>query len=51
MLPFYGIKDEFERLKVIQSGTVHKLVKLMQTCNWKSLADRIDDFDSRYPKF
>lgn len=47
MLPFYGVKDESERLKVIQSRAVHKLVKLMQTCNWKSLADRMDDFDSK----
>jgi len=47
MLPFYGIKDESERLKIIQSGAVHQLVKLMQTCNWKSLADRMDDFDSK----
>lgn len=45
MLPFYGVKDELERKKVIQSGAVHKLVKLIQTCNWKSLADRMDEFD------
>ena len=47
MLPFYGVKDEAERLKVIQSRAVHQLVKLMQTCNWKSLADRMDVFDSK----
>lgn len=45
MLPFYGVKDEHERRKVIQSGAVHKTVKLIQTCNWKSLADKMDDFD------
>lgn len=47
MLPFYGVKDEAERLKVIQSKAMHKLVKLMQTCKWKSLADSMDDFDRK----
>jgi Fe-S-cluster containining protein len=49
MLPFYGVKDESERRKTIQSGTVHKLVKLIQTCHWKSLAERMDDFDKNKP--
>lgn len=49
MLPFYGLKDELERKKVIQSGAVHKLVKLIQTCNWKSLADKMDEFDRKSP--
>jgi len=47
MLPFYGVKDESERRKVIQTGAVHKLVKLMQTCNWESLSDKMDEFDRR----
>jgi len=47
MLPFYGVKDESERRKVIQSGAMHKLVKLMQTCNWESLSDKMDEFDRR----
>jgi Fe-S-cluster containining protein len=47
MLPFYGVKDEIKQRKVIQSGAVHQLVKLIQTCNWKSLADRMDDFDNK----
>lgn len=45
MLPFYGVNDESERQRLIQRGSVHKLVKLIQTCNWKTLADRMDDFD------
>ncbi|MGB9715131.1 MAG: YkgJ family cysteine cluster protein [Thermodesulfovibrionales bacterium] len=45
MLPFYGVKDESERRKAIKSGAIHKMVKLIQTCNWKSLADKMDDFD------
>ncbi len=45
MLPFYGVKDESERRKAIKSGAIHKIVKLIQTCNWNTLADRMDDFD------
>jgi Fe-S-cluster containining protein len=44
MLPFYGIEDEKERWKIIESGAVHNVVKLMQTCNWKSLADKMEEF-------
>ena len=45
MLPFYGVKDESERRKIIEKGAVHQVVKLMQTCNWKSLADKMVEFD------
>ncbi|MBM4135203.1 MAG: hypothetical protein FJ241_00005 [Nitrospira sp.] len=45
MLPFYGIEKKAERLKVIQNRTVHTMVKLMQTCNWKSLAEKMDNFE------
>ena len=49
MLPFYGVNDESERWKVIENKAVHKLVKLIQTCNWNSLADKMDDFDRMKP--
>lgn len=49
MLPFYGVNEETERRKVIQNGSVHQLVKLIQTCNWKTLADRMDEFDKNKP--
>jgi Fe-S-cluster containining protein len=45
MLPFYGVEDEKERWRIIESGAVHQVVKLMQTCNWKSLADKMDEFE------
>ncbi len=45
MLPFYGVHDERERWRIIESGAVHQVVKLMQTCNWKSLADKMEEFD------
>jgi uncharacterized protein len=47
MLPFYGVQDEKERWKMIESGAVHQVVKLMQTCNWKSLSDRMEEFERK----
>jgi hypothetical protein len=41
------VNDESERQRLIQRGSVHKLVKLIQTCNWQTLADRMDDFERR----
>jgi len=50
MLPFYGVEDENERWRIIESGAVHQVVKLMQTCNWKSLADKMDEFEAKNKK-
>jgi Fe-S-cluster containining protein len=45
MLPFYGVEDEKERWRIIESDLVHQVVQLMQTCNWKSLAARMAEFE------
>jgi Fe-S-cluster containining protein len=45
MLPFYGVEDEKKRWKIIESGAVHQVVKLMQSCNWKSLAEKMEEFE------
>lgn len=45
MLPFYGVKEESERMKIVEKGSMHAMVKLIQTCNWKSLADRMEEFE------
>jgi Fe-S-cluster containining protein len=47
MLPFYGVEKESERWKIIERGAVHQMVKLIQTCNWKSLAGKMEDFDRK----
>jgi hypothetical protein len=47
MLPFYGVEDENERWRMIGSGAVHQVVKLMQTCNWKSLAEKMEEFERK----
>jgi Fe-S-cluster containining protein len=45
MLPFYGVEGEQERWKIIEAGAVHQVVKLLQSCNWKSLAEKMEEFD------
>ncbi len=45
MLPFYGVEKESERWKIIESGSVHQVVKLLQTCKWKTLADKMEEFE------
>jgi len=50
MLPFYGVKAETDRKKVVERGSMHSMVKLMQTCKWKSLSERMEEFDKRGSK-
>ncbi len=45
MLPFYGIEKELERIKIVETGAFHRMAKELHTFNWKSLADKMHDFD------
>jgi Fe-S-cluster containining protein len=45
LLPFYGIKNSGERKRMIQSGEVHRLVKVLQEYDWPKLAERMQTFD------
>jgi Fe-S-cluster containining protein len=47
MLPFYGVESESERWKIVEKGAIHQVVKLMQTCNWQSLAEKMEEFERR----
>ena len=48
LLPFYGIKKSSERKCMIQSGEVHRLVKVLQEYDWPKLAERMQAFDMRH---
>lgn len=48
MLPFYGVEKESERIKIIERGDFHKMVKELQACNWKELAEKMERFESRF---
>lgn len=45
MLPFYGVKNKAERRKMIKTGGMHQLAKVMRELNWSTLADKMDAFD------
>ncbi|MEW6570261.1 MAG: YkgJ family cysteine cluster protein [Nitrospirota bacterium] len=45
MLPFYGVTDESLRWRIIERSSLHMTVKLIQTCNWRSLAERMEEFE------
>ncbi|MCW8929809.1 MAG: YkgJ family cysteine cluster protein [Gammaproteobacteria bacterium] len=45
MLPFYGIKNKAERRKMIKTGGMHQMAKVMRDLNWSSLPDKMDAFE------
>jgi len=47
MLPFYGIDKESERIKIIETGAFHRMVKELHACNWKELAERMERLDRK----
>jgi len=48
MLPFYGVTDPKQQQQVIQSGQLHQLARVLQECNWASVADKMDAYDARH---
>ncbi len=50
MLPFYGyVKDDVKR-EVIRQALMHGHAQVLQTLNWKELAERMDDYDRQKKK-
>lgn len=47
MLPFYGVKHKAERRRMIESGEVHRLVRVLSECEWDKLAERMGEHDRR----
>lgn len=47
MLPFYGVKNKAERRKMIKTGGMHQMAKVMRELNWSTLADKMDAFDKQ----
>jgi len=44
-LPFYGINNKAKRKKVIKEGSIHKTVRTLQSCNWQSLVQKMEEFE------
>lgn len=45
MLPFYGIENQSERARIVESGSMHGMVRELHGCNWKSLAEKMESHD------
>ena len=42
MLPYHGIEKESDRIKFIETGEMHKMVRELYGCNWKALAEKMN---------
>jgi len=47
MLPFYGVEKESDRVRIIETGAFHKMVKELHSFSWKSLAGKMLEFDEK----
>jgi len=45
MLPFYGVEKESERIRIVETGEFHEMVKELHACNWKELAEKMERRD------
>jgi Fe-S-cluster containining protein len=41
MLPCHGVKKGSERIRIIETGEVHRMVSELQACKWKELASKL----------
>ena len=47
MLPYHGIEKESDRIKFIEAGEMHNMVRELHGCNWKALAEKMGEFDKK----
>jgi Fe-S-cluster containining protein len=47
MLPFYGITKDEDRIAAIKNRVIHTRVQNLQSCDWKNLAQKMEDRDRR----
>jgi len=41
MLQCHGVEKESERIRIIETGDIHKMVRELQACKWKELASKL----------
>jgi Fe-S-cluster containining protein len=46
MLSFHGVEKQTDRIRAVEEGVLHKLVKNLQTRNWEILARRMMKIDN-----
>jgi hypothetical protein len=47
MLQYHGVEKASKRVKIVESGGMHKLVRELHACNWKLLAERMERCDQK----
>ncbi len=47
MLPFHGVEKESERIKIVETGAFHKMVRELHSCDWRRLAVDMEIFERR----
>jgi len=47
MLPFYGITKDKDRITAVKNKVINSRVVNLQSCDWKNLARKMEDHDSR----
>lgn len=45
MLPFHGVEKETERIRIIETGAFHRMVRELHLCNWQELAEKMERHD------
>lgn len=47
MMPYHGVEKEAERVKIVESGGMHKMARELHACNWRLLAERMESADQK----
>lgn len=46
MLPYYGVEKEAERIRAVESGAFHRMIRELHACKWDELAEKMERRDS-----
>lgn len=47
MLPFHGVEKGSERVKAVENGALNRMVRVLQECNWRLLAERMEKAEKK----
>jgi Fe-S-cluster containining protein len=47
MMQYHGVEKDSERVKIVESGGMHKMARELHACNWQLLAERMESADQK----
>jgi len=47
MLEYHGVEKDSERVSIVESGGMHKMARELHGCNWRLLAERMENADKK----